>query len=174
MSEPFIGEIRIVGFSYAPRYWAACDGQTMAINQNQALFSILGTTYGGNGVNTFQLPDLRGRIPYHWGRSNSTGATMTIGQNGGVTGVVLQTSQIPLHTHLLQGNKVEANKPTPAGNLPALNSQKINNYGAAKDTAEFMSLQALGTVGGAAHNNMPPYLVLNFIIALAGIFPSRN
>ena len=172
MSEPFIGEIRIVSFSYAPRYWATCDGQTMAIAQNQALFSILGTTYGGNGTSTFQLPDLRGRMPYHWGTTNS--GTTVLGQTGGVPGVVLNTNQIPVHTHLMQGSKADANKSTPAGNLPAVNSQKINNYGVAKDTAEFMNPLTIGAVGGGAHNNMPPYLVVNFIIALAGIFPSRN
>ncbi len=172
MSEPFIGEIRIASFGYAPRSWATCDGQMMGIAQNQALFSILGTTYGGNGVSTFQLPDLRGRIPYHWGTLN--GNTVALGQKGGVASVALQINQIPPHNHLMQGSKADANKSTPAGNLPAVNSQKINNYGAPKQTPEFMSPQSIGTVGGAAHNNMPPYLVLNFIIALAGIFPSRN
>jgi len=169
MSEPFYGEMRIVGFNFAPRGWAFCNGQTLSITQNTALFSLLGTTYGGNGQTTFNLPNLQGATPVHFGGG------LNLGQVGGEASHTLITSEIPAHTHAANGNSGAANATTPVGNVwaPVPASASINAYNTASNGT--MNAAAIGSAGGSQpHNNLQPYLVLNIIIALTGIFPSRN
>lgn len=177
MSEPFIGEIRMVGFNFAPRGWAFCNGQILSIAQNTALFSLLGTTYGGNGQTTFALPDLRGRIPMHWGQ----GAGLTprvLGEVSGSENVTLLTTQIPAHTHLLNASSADADALSPGGNFNAVTNDPstLNSMNTYKSTANTqMNPGAVGATGGSQpHENMQPYLCVSFIIALEGIFPSRN
>ncbi len=164
MATPYIGEIRIVSFGYAPSGWALCNGQTMSIAQNQALFSILGTTYGGNGTNTFMLPNLQGNVPYH------AGSGYVQGQAGGSAAIVLNAQQIPLHTHTMVGSSASPNKGQLANNLWP--TQAAASYDPAPTA--IMNQSVIGTIGGQPHNNMSPFLVLNFVIALRGIYPSRN
>ena len=164
MSEPFIGEIQIVGFDYPPRGWALCDGQLLPIAQNQALFSILGTTYGGNGTTNFALPDLRGRTPVHFGGNYSQG------QRAGEEAHTLIVAETPGHNHPAAASANPANVGTPVGNLGA-NDPALVQYAPAANA----SMAATAQAGGSQpHNNLSPYLVVNFIIALQGIFPSRN
>lgn len=171
MAEPFLGEICLVAFNFPPRGYAQCDGQILPINQNQALFSLLGTTYGGNGTTTFALPDLRGRVPMHWGTSPQ-GDTVTLGQNGGETAHTLTTAEMPAHPHPLVGASAPpADQRGVAGNFYGATA----NLYAGGAAASTLSAATVGpTGGGQAHDNMQPYLSLNFVIALAGIFPSRN
>jgi|SRR5271170_2877003 len=165
MATPYLGEIRIVSFNFAPKGWAFCNGQTLSIAQSQALFSLLGTTYGGNGIQTFQLPNLQGSMPIHAGNG------FVQGQVGGEVNHTLITQEIPSHTHTAQGVSTTASTPEASGNTWAASIQ--NPYGATPNTT--LGPKALSTVGGSQpHPNMPPYLVMNFIIALQGIFPSRN
>jgi microcystin-dependent protein len=166
--QPFIGQISVVGFNFAPKGWALCNGQLLAIQQNQALFSILGTTYGGNGVQTFALPNLQCRAAMHMGNANLLGST------SGTEAVQLNALQIPLHTHLVNAVKTAGTAAAPGGNLWAVSNGNDLQYGPANPSV-FMAPNASGP-GGAdqPHNNMPPVTVLNFIIALVGIFPSRN
>jgi microcystin-dependent protein len=164
MSEPFLGEIRTFAFNFAPKGWAFCQGQLLSINQNTALFSLLGTMYGGNGQTTFGLPNLQGRAPLHVGLGSVQG------QVGGEETHVLTTSEMPSHNHPVNA------RPTPAVGSPtgALWAASSKTVFAASSTTT-MSAAALSTTGNnQAHDNMPPYLVLNFAIALQGIFPSRN
>lgn len=166
MSEPFLSEIKIAGFNFPPKGWALCNGQFLPINQNQALFSLLGTTYGGNGQTTFALPDLRGCVPIHMGSGH------TLGEKAGSSSVTVNIQQLPTHIHFLQGTNATATLDTPGGNV--LGGAPVNAYGSAANLA-VMNPGTIGPVGGSqAHNNMMPYLVLNFIIALQGIFPSQN
>jgi len=172
MAEPFLSEIRIFSFSFAPKGWALCNGQFLPINQNQALFSLLGTTYGGNGQTTFALPNLQGRAPNHMGNG------FTLGQAGGETAHTVTQSELPAHTHLLSANMavVDANnnatQGVPTGNYWA-NSGKSQYTTAASNAV--MGPSAVTNVGGSQpHLNMQPYLVLNFCIALQGIFPSQT
>lgn len=166
MSQPFLGEIRLASFSIAPRGWALCNGQILPISQNQALFSLLGTQYGGDGRTTFALPDLRGRVPVH------AGDGVTIGQRGGSEAVTLTTAQIPGHTHDLVVSSQRASLDDPAGAYWAADASQ-SRYAAAADTT--MAGGLVGTAGGSqAHENRQPSLVVNFIIALQGIFPPRN
>ncbi|HEY5885868.1 MAG TPA: tail fiber protein [Pyrinomonadaceae bacterium] len=172
MSEPFLSEIRIFSFGYAPRGWAQCNGQFLPINQNQALFSLLGTTYGGNGQTTFALPNLQGRVPNHFGGGH------ILGEAGGEIAHTLSISEMPTHLHGLNNNLavVDANTNatvgTPAANFWA-NSGKAHYSTSAPNAA--MHPSAVTNVGGSqAHTNMQPYLVLNFCIALQGVFPSPN
>ncbi len=167
MSEPFLAEIKIVGFNFAPRGWAYCDGQIMPINQNQSLYSLLGTTYGGDGRTTFALPDLRSRTPIHVGDSHP------LGQKGGAETITLTAAEIASHTHAVKASgsvgdqfamtdKVLASaadlyRDPEAGNITSLRSGTITNAG-----------------GSQAHDNMQPYLTLGFVIAIQGLFPSRN
>ena len=164
MATPFLGEVRLCSFNFAPRGWALCYGQSLAINQNQALFSLLGTMYGGNGVTTFALPDLRGRMPMHMG------AGYTQGQAAGAVNHTLTIAEMPAHVHPLVGTTDLGNRSSAAGNHPAA---ARGHYGPAGDTA--LHRESVTAVGGSQpHNNMPPYLVLSFAIALQGIFPPRN
>ncbi|MGO9559131.1 MAG: phage tail protein [Acidimicrobiales bacterium] len=168
MSTPYLGEIRLFSFSYAPEGWAMCNGQTLAINQNQALFALLGTTYGGNGTTNFNLPNLQGRSPAHTGGS----AEYELGEEVGVESVTLTTSQIPSHSHLAYASSGAAQTASPGGNLWANNAHTAFST-AAPDTN--FDPSAVATAGGSQpHENRSPYLVLNYCIALQGIFPSRN
>jgi microcystin-dependent protein len=165
MGEPFLAEIRIVSFNFPPKGWALCNGQLLPINQNQALFSLLGTTYGGNGQTTFALPDLRGRVPFHFGSG------LTLGQSGGETGHSLSAPEMATHNHLAMASSGDADQLSPAGNFWAKGAASA--YSPIPNTT--MSPQSLAAAGGGQpHENMSPYLVLNFVIALVGIFPSRN
>ncbi|HEV2840320.1 MAG TPA: tail fiber protein [Chthoniobacterales bacterium] len=165
MAEPFLGEIKIVSFNYAPVGWAFCNGQFLPINQNQALFSLLGTTYGGNGQTTFALPNLRGQVPLHVGNGHTQGET------AGSTSVTISQQTMAQHLHFAQGSSNGGDTPTAIGNLLA---SALNVYRQA-DNLQSLRPDSVTNVGGSqAHNNMMPYLVLNFCIALVGIFPSRN
>jgi len=165
MSEPFLGEIKIISWNFPPKGWAFCNGQLLPINQNQALFSILGTTYGGDGRVNFALPNLQGRVPVHVGNG------ISLGELAGETSHTLNISELPAHNHVPVGSSTAANTPTPVGNLWASSGQTV--YAAAANNA--MNAAGFLPVGGSQpHENMSPYLVLNFIIALQGIFPSQN
>jgi microcystin-dependent protein len=165
MSEPFMGEIRVFTFNYAPRGWAFCNGQTMAINQNQALFSILGTTYGGDGVTTFKVPNLQGATPVH------VGAGIALGGTGGEAGHQLTINEIPAHTHVPMGASVTADSTSAAGGTWAAAGEKPYSLQANVN----MKPAVIAAAGSnQAHSNMQPYLVTNFCIALQGIYPTRN
>lgn len=170
MSESFIGEIRLVGWNYEPRGWSFCNGQTMQINVNQALFALLGTTYGGNGVTTFALPDLRDRVPVHSGRRPG-GSDFTLGQAGGEASHPLTTSELPAHIHALTATSAAGSVGSPNGNIPAVSTKAA--YGTSADVA-MGALTVQNTGASEPHENMPPFLALNFVIALTGIFPSQN
>ena len=167
MAEPFLSEIRIMSFGFAPKGWAHCNGQLLPINQNQALFSLLGTNYGGDGRVNFALPDLQGRVPIH------AGSGFTLGQRGGEQAHTLSQSEIPTHTHVLAGTASDATQPLPTGALLA--RQAPANPYAAPNALTAMSAASVQNVGGSqAHLNMQPFLALNFSIALQGIFPSTT
>jgi microcystin-dependent protein len=166
MAEPFLSEIRIMSFVFAPKGWALCNGQLLPINQNQALFSLLGTTFGGDGRVNFALPDVRGRAPIHVGQGH------TLGERGGEQAHTLSISELPQHIHTLNSNPAAATTDNPSGLVYA--QAGGDSYGAAQ-SLEAMSPTAVGNAGGSqAHLNMQPFLVLNFCIALQGIFPSPN
>jgi microcystin-dependent protein len=168
MSEPFLAEIRMVGFNFAPRGWAFCDGQLLPINQNQALFSLIGTTYGGDGRTTFALPDLRGRTPIH------LSPTYIGGQKGGEESHALSLSEMPVHGHTARATSNNPTTPIPASVVVLASSAPSEAYAPADQLAA-MREGTIGNVGGSqAHENMQPYLAVNFCIALQGIFPSRN
>ena len=171
MSEPFIAEIRIFPGNFAPRSWAFCNGQLLPISQNTALFSLLGTTYGGDGRTTFALPDLQGRAPMHPGQGPGL-SLRDLGQTDGVETVTLLESEMPHHAHTLSADNALGNSRSPAGNSLA---RAVGGLAyRAPSSLVAMSDQALSISGGSLpHNNMQPYLVLNFIIALQGIFPAR-
>lgn len=171
MSEPFLAEIRIVGFNFAPRGWAFCDGQILPINQNQSLYSLLGTTYGGDGRTTFALPDLRGRTPIHVGQSDS-GFTHMLGQKSGEETHTLSANEMPMHDHALQASNDPGDQNSPGGNLFA--NAGTNLYAAPSNLVNLNANTVSNVGGGQAHDNMQPYIALNFCIALQGLFPSRN
>ena len=169
--EPFVGEIMLFAGNYAPRGWAVCDGQLLAISQNDALFSLLGTTYGGDGRTTFALPDLRGRAPVHQG--NGPGLSgRTLGSKGGEEHVTLTVNQMPSHAHPVMGSSANADSGDPAGRVLAL--ADFNLYGVAAPAAD-MAAAGIGTTGGGQpHDNMMPFLAVNYCIALVGIYPARQ
>jgi microcystin-dependent protein len=171
MAEPFIGEIRMVGFNFAPVGWAMCNGQTMDISQNAALFSLIGTTYGGDGQTTFNLPDLQGRFPIHQGTGNGL-SPYVIGQRAGTENVTLAANQIPSHTHVPACLSTAGDQGSPGGNFWAASAQQLYSDQAPAVAMHAGLIQPAG--GGQPHNNMNPLLVITFIIALFGIFPSRN
>ncbi|MBS1702730.1 MAG: phage tail protein [Armatimonadetes bacterium] len=169
--DPFIGEIRPVGFNFAPVGWALCQGQILPIAQNTALFSLLGTTYGGNGTSTFALPNLQGNVAISSGQGPGL-SNYSLGQVGGENNVLLQVATMPMHNHPMAAFSASAGAaPTPVGNYPS--KENANAYGTTPNaTMEMSSVIADG--GGQPHNNMQPYLTINYIIALVGIFPSRS
>ncbi|UGY18284.1 phage tail protein [Bradyrhizobium septentrionale] len=165
MSQPYLSEIRMMSFGFAPKGWAFCNGQVLPINQNQALFSLLGTTYGGNGTTTFALPNLQGKVPLHMGSG------FALGQTAGETSHTLTIAEMPQHPHTFQGTTNNADNPVVTGNLMATSA---NLYTAASNLTT-LDPSTVGNAGGSQpHENMQPYLTLNFCIALQGIFPSRN
>ena len=167
MSQPFYGQIQPFGFNFAPRGWAMCNGQILPIAQNTALFSLLGTTYGGNGQTTFALPDLRSRVPVHFGQGPGL-SNYDLGQQGGGETVTLTAAEMPVHTHGATGSSTFTTK-NPGGKVPAPGGA----YGTPADTSmDPAMIQAAG--GSQPHANIQPYLAINWCIALEGIFPSRN
>jgi microcystin-dependent protein len=168
MAEPFLSEIRLMSFDFAPKGWAMCNGQLLPINQNQALFALLGTTFGGDGRVNFALPDLRGRVPIHVGGSHN------LGERGGEQAHTLSISELPQHTHAPVGTGATAADELPDGNIWATNSS-FNAYSTVPSNLVAMNSAAVSHTGGSqAHLNMQPFLTLNFCIALQGIFPSPN
>lgn len=166
MAEPFLSEIRIVSFSFAPRGWALCNGQLLPINQNQALFSLLGTTFGGDGRVNFALPDFQGRVPIH------VGAGFTLGERGGEQAHTLSIAELPTHQHVVNVSNATATSSDPAGQI--LGRAAADVYGAGTNLGAMSASSVANTGGSQAHLNMQPFLTLNFVIALQGIFPSPN
>lgn len=183
MSSPFVAEIRVFPFNFAPRGWAMCNGQLMAISQNTALFSLLGTTYGGDGKSTFALPNFQGNVPMHHGQGPGL-TPRDLGEMSGVEFVTLLETEMPQHTHNLSAANTQATTPNPSGAVLARgNYDDGTNLGpaptyipaASANPKTIMSSFASGVAGGGQpHNNMAPYLTLNFCIALQGVFPARN
>ena len=182
MSEPFVGEIRMFAGNFAPRDWAFCDGQLLPVNQFMTLFSLLGTTYGGDGRTTFGLPDLRGRAPIHFGQGPGR-SNYRQGQRGGAESVTLHEQQMPSHAHTVSAEvkavNTGGNQSTPGGHTWAADPRGATNiYSDAAPDADMSAGSVAGTAqnagGGQAHENRSPYLVVNYIIALNGIYPSRN
>jgi microcystin-dependent protein len=166
MAEPFLSEIRIMSFEFAPKGWALSNGQLLPINQNQALFSLLGTTFGGDGRVNFALPDLRGRTPIHVGSGH------TLGERGGEQAHTLSVAELPTHTHVLNATSNTGNTPLPANNVLADSPSQL--YAAPANTTSLTPGSVPNVGGSQAHLNMQPFLTLNFCIALQGIFPSPN
>lgn len=171
MSSPFVGEIRLFGCNFAPLGWAFCHGQLLAIAENETLFNLIGTTYGGDGQTTFALPDLRGRVPVHAGQNNQ-GGQYIIGQSGGVESVTLTPNQMPAHRHAFVSTAAPT-RDTPVGNVLGSPSSGALLY-ATGGTSSALSVSANAAVGGnQPHTNFMPYLCTSFIISLFGIFPSQ-
>ena len=171
--SPFLGEIRLFAGNFAPRGWAFCDGQLLAVSQNDALFSLLGTTYGGDGRTTFGLPDLRGRAPVHFGNGPGL-ANVSLGQGFGAETATLTANQLPAHSHTLQGSTNPATQSDPTSNVLG-SPQGDNIYTAAGGTQVAMHADSIGNTGGnQSHQNMQPSIGINCIISLTGTFPSRN
>ncbi len=168
MSEPFLGEIKMFGFNFAPRGWAQCDGQILPINQNQSLYSLLGTTFGGDGRTNFALPDLRSRAPVHKGDG------VLLGDKNGTETVTLNTNELAAHTHTVNAAPVDGD--TPVGNIDRTFADSIPNsvYGNAANLVTMDRNTGTSSGGSQAHNNIQPMLVINFCIALTGLFPSRD
>jgi len=177
MSQPYIAEIKMFGGNFAPRSYALCNGQILSIAQNTALFSLLGTTYGGNGQTTFALPNMQGRAPVHQGSGPGIDP-VSLGEMAGEINVTLTTSNLPSHTHPISGALISNSNPgeTPASNTLFTNSAPNQLYAAALGTGGLnLAPQTITTAGGSQpHNNVQPYLAVTFIIALEGVFPARN
>jgi microcystin-dependent protein len=172
MSEPFVGEIRMFAGNFAPRGWAFCDGQLLAVSQNDALFSLLGTIYGGDGRTTFGLPDLRGRIPVHAGTGPGL-SPRRLGEKGGAEKVTITTNQLPSHAHTLHAASTGSPQASPVDNLPG--QDRVVMYVNTNDRPGTFASSAVGNVGGSqSHTNLMPTLCVHFIIALFGIYPSRH
>jgi microcystin-dependent protein len=174
MAEPYLGQLMLVPYNFAPRGWAFCNGQLLSIAQNTALFSLIGTFYGGDGIQTFALPDLRGRVPIHMGDGVGL-SPYTLAETGGVESVTLAVNQIPAHSHGVNATANKGNKASPIGAYPAADAAGVTaEYNNGSPTGE-MNAGVITTVGGSQpHENRQPFLVLNWVIALQGIFPSRN
>lgn len=165
MAEPFLSEIRLMSFVFPPKGWALCNGQLLPITQNQALFALLGVTFGGTGDTNFALPDLRGRVPIHVGGGH------ILGERGGEQAHTLSIAELPTHTHMAIGTSANASTPAPTGNLLG----QANNAYRTADNLVSLNASTVANVGGSqAHLNMQPFLTLSFCIALQGIFPSQN
>lgn len=172
MTNRFVGEIQMFGGNYAPAGWAFCNGQLMPIAENEVLFQLIGTTYGGDGQVTFGIPDLQGRLPIHWGNLNGNGQNFTIGEKSGTETVTLTSSQMPSHSHAAQVNSNSGTVSTPAGNFWAGSS--LNQYVNAAPNL-LMDPQELSLAGGSQpHDNQHPFLTVTFIISLFGLFPARS
>jgi microcystin-dependent protein len=163
VATPFLAEIKLISWNFPPKGWAFCDGQLLPINQNQALFAILGTTYGGDGRQTFGLPDLRGRVPVHVGNG------FTLGQRGGEEAHTINESEMPTHVHFLMASSSNADRA-----IPSVLAASNKVYGAPSNLTTLGPTSVLAVGGSQAHTNLMPYLTLNFVIALQGIFPSQN
>jgi microcystin-dependent protein len=173
MSSPYIGEIRMFGGSFNPAGWALCNGALQAISQNDALFTLIGTTYGGDGEQTFGLPDLQGRIPLHQGTNPTTGVSHVIGEIAGVESVTLTTNTIPVHNHAFLASQDGATQNSPAGNVLG-STTAIKNWSPFPPTGNMNALALAPQGGSQPHENMMPFLVVTFIISLFGIFPTQN
>jgi microcystin-dependent protein len=178
MTQPFIGQVQAFGFGFAPRYWAQCNGQTLSIQQNAALFSLLGTMYGGNGTSTFQLPNLQSRVPMHYGTSPG-GDTYVQGETDGVENVTLTITTLPMHSHTFVGASANANQIVPAPGqalaTAARPSGTADSFYGPDATPQPLNPGSISPAGGnQPHTNLQPYLTINWCIALYGIFPSRG
>ena len=168
MAQPYVGEIRMFAGNFAPAGWMFCEGQLLPISEYETLFNLIGTTYGGDGQSTFALPDLRGRVPIHFGNG------FTLAETGGVETVTLTVSQIPAHSHPLLGTTVNGTSPNPGGNLLAQTAATIQPY-TVEPATNSMNPASIGSVGGSQpHDNLQPFLCVDFIISLFGIFPSQT
>ena len=173
MAQPYVGEIRMFAGNFAPAGWMFCEGQLLPISENETLFNLIGTTYGGDGQSTFALPDLRGRVPIHMG--NVSFGNFTLAQAGGVEGVTLTATQMPAHTHAVQASNAVATLATPQGNLTGQAAAKLYRAAPAGTTLVSLNVQSVASTGGnQPHENFQPYLCIDFIISLFGIFPSQN
>jgi microcystin-dependent protein len=172
MSEPFIGEIRMFASSFAPAGWAFCDGSLLPISENDALFNLIGTTYGGDGQETFALPDLRGRVPIHMGQGQGISQSYQIGETGGVESVTVTTQQVPSHTHALLASTSVANSNTPQATLLA--QADVDMYVAESADISFDPASIAAAGGSQPHDNMAPFLTVSFIISLFGVYPTQT
>jgi len=173
MSDPYIGENRMFGGSFAPAGWSFCEGQLMPISQNDALFTLIGTTYGGDGQETFGIPNLSGRVPMHSGQGPGITQNYQLGENAGVESVTLTTQQIPIHTHAVVGTNAIGSEANAANNFLA-SSSSINVYGVYNPTNAFANTAITPVGGSQPHENMMQYLCVSFIISLFGIYPSQS
>ncbi|MGB9365251.1 MAG: tail fiber protein [Xanthobacteraceae bacterium] len=178
MSSPYVGQILMVGFNFAPAGWMLCQGQLLPISEYETLFQLIGTTYGGDGQSTFGLPNLSGRVPLHMG-TGASGTTYTIGESAGVESVTLTTQQIPNHNHLVQVLEAPGGASKPGGNILATEALSVQQncftYGAFGGTQSTLAPATIQPAGGSQpHENMQPYLTVNFAISLFGVFPSQN
>jgi microcystin-dependent protein len=174
MADPFVAEIRIFPFTFAPKGWAFCDGQLIPISQNTALFALLGTTYGGDGKSTFALPDLQGSVPMHPGQGSGL-SLHDLGETGGSETVTLLASEMPLHNHIMNGRPTVAATPqsTPVGFAPSRSNSRPYSPSNVQPSGQMNFTATLPTGGSLPHSNMMPYLTLNFCIAMQGVFPQR-
>ena len=172
-TEPFIGQIAFVPYNFAPKNWAECDGQLLPISQNTALFSLLGTTYGGNGQTNFALPDMRGRRVVDDGQGPGL-QNYLVGDNGGQESVTLSTAELPAHNHTINAVTADGNESSPTGNIPANTKILDKEYSSATPNTTMKNTIVGNTGGNQPHENRSPYLVLKCIIALQGVYPSRN
>lgn len=168
MAQPYVGEIRMFAGNFAPVGWMFCEGQLLTISENETLFNLIGTTYGGDGQNTFALPNLSGRVPLH------VDPNFVLGINGGTETVTLTTNQLPAHSHALQAANTAGYLPSPAQAVPAMHRDYKVFEAAGTSTAALATTTVTATGGNQPHSNLPPYLCVNFIISLFGIFPSQN
>jgi microcystin-dependent protein len=174
MGEPFVGEVRMFGGTFAPAGWALCQGQLMPISENETLFNLIGTTYGGDGQETFAMPDLQGRVPIHQGTDQATGTTYQIGEKAGVETVTLTTQQIPSHNHVPLANTT-GSQSTPVGNFWSATFTGDQTYDPAITAGGTMNTTLIQPTGGSQpHENIGPYLCVTFIISLFGVFPSQT
>jgi microcystin-dependent protein len=172
MAQPFVGEIRMVGFNFAPAGWMFCQGQTLPISENEVLFQLIGTTYGGDGQETFQLPNLASRVPIHQGTAKS-GTTYQMGEMGGAESVTITSQTTPTHTHPLVGNTGNGSQANPSNNV--LSTSTLITAYALETPSDSMAASAVSPVGGSQpHENLQPYLCISYIISLFGIFPSQT